>query len=93
MIKFREYIMVDNIEDLKSEEIIWEEYYAIRIDGYGIFHNIDEVSFPCCFKCLEYGNAGHCAEWFPCDKEKMIQRIEKDIEEDKKILEKIKNGG
>ena len=91
MIRFYKYIMVESIKDLKANGVIWEEDYAIRIKKYGIFNGANKVPYPCCFKLLDSGDFGHCATWSPCSKREMIQRVEKEIEIYKGILEELKN--
>lgn len=86
MIKYGNYVMVANIEELR-EDIIWEDKNAIRVASTGVFH-IKYANFPQCFKYDAVWDNHCCGDYFPCDKTEMITTIENEIEE-LKILKNL----
>ena len=83
MIKYGNYVMVANIEELK-ENVIWEDKKAIRVASLGVFH-FEKANFPQCFKYAASWSNHCCGDYFPCDKTEMIITIENEIEELKNL--------
>ena len=55
MKRIGEYVIVNDIKELTESDVIWAEETAIRINGYGIFRDIDKIDFRLVFNlCYDF---------------------------------------
>jgi hypothetical protein len=71
--RFKDYILVDEFDDLKEEGILEDNDCFLRVSGYGLFEKRDlkKISFPCCF-LKDDRDYPHVATWRPCDSNDML---------------------
>lgn len=92
MKRFGEYVIVNDIKELTESDVVWAEETAIRINGYGIFRDIDKIDFPHCFRTIEGWDTHSCLSFIPCEKQEVIEYLEniiKRAEENIKEVNKI----
>lgn len=92
MKRIGEYVIVNSLEELTTNKVVWADKISIRIEGYGVFIDIDKIDFPHCFKSVEPWDCHCCLSYIPCGKEEVIgylenrkNEIEKNINEINKI--------
>jgi hypothetical protein len=97
MEKFGKYVLVYDIQELKECSVV-DDGEKIGLIGLGLFHNVNEITFPHVFKYYEpFDN--HCwGDYYPCDKAEMAQAIEMEIsrikhriKECKKVIDFLKS--
>lgn len=89
------HVLINNRHDF--EDIFWEEKDTLRTKE-GVFHNLNKIKYPHCFKYHESWDAHFCGDWYPCNKESAIEDLKentdfltKKLKESKKTLNKIEN--
>jgi hypothetical protein len=84
-----EYVIVNSLEELTTNKVVWADKTSIRIERYGIFENIDEIDFPHCFKFIEPLDYHCCPSFIPCEKKEVIDYLKNRINEMEKDINEI----
>lgn len=85
-----DYILIENINELRKN-MVWENNGKIRVSAIGIFHNVNQVAYPCAFKYFEYCDSHCCGEYFPCSPRRMAQDIKIEIVRLNERIEELNN--
>jgi hypothetical protein len=88
MIKYGNYVMVADIEELEEEAGSWIKGKVICVPCFGVFH-LDNANFPQCFKYVAPWDNHFLGDYIACDKIEMITTIENEIEELKNLKKLI----